>query len=170
MGVIHKKEEKMRYGIIAVLIGTLLVGCASTPKPLPDNYKGPVTAIHDSQERVSGTKVYFFQLSKADGRTIKTSSWETYEYNYGKGFNMTPQLNHRFVPAKKSVLTIEGVTHYAADILAIFGSGYSISGDVVVELEENRDYYVKGKLSEDYSAVWLEDNEGNVVSEKIVKQ
>ncbi len=156
--------------LLALSLVVFLSGCATIPKPLPDNYKGPVTEIYDSSDQVSGTKVYFFELSKVDGRTIKTSSWETYEYNYGKGFNMSVQTNRRYVPAKKSVLTIEGVTHYAADILALFGSGYSVSGEVEVELEEDKDYYVKGKLSEDYSAVWLEDDEGNIVSEKVEKK
>ena len=154
----------------ALYISLILVsGCAGTPKPIPDNYSGALSKIYDTKESVSSTRVYFYQLNKIDGRTIKTSSWETMKYNHGRGFSMTPKVNSRKVPSGKSVLTIEGVTHVAAPILSFTGGMYSVKGDVTVELEENKNYYVKGKLSKEYSSVWLEDEEGNIVSNKIEK-
>ena len=88
-----------------------------------------------------------------DGRTIKTSSWETYEHNYGEGFRMEWRINDRFIPAGRTVLTLEGMTHVAADILAFTGGMYYVSGEVTVVLEPRKSYYVKGELSKTYSAV-----------------
>lgn len=160
----------MRKFVTLLFAVLLLAGCAATPKPVPEGYKGPLVRVFDTRETVSRTRVHFFELEKADGRQIKTSSWETREYNQGQGFNMVVRLNARYIPAGKSVLTLSGVTHVAADILAFTGGMYSVSGDVSVDLEEGKHYYVKGRLSKAYSAVWLEDGEGNIVSEKIEKK
>ena len=73
----------------------------------------------------------------------------------------------RPVPSKESVLHIRGITHVAMPVLALGGEMYSVSGDITVSLEAGKEYFVKGKLSNEYSAVWLEDSEGNIVSGKI---
>lgn len=82
---------------------------------------------------------------------------------------MEPQLESREVPAKTCVLTIKGVTHVAADILAFGGGMYHVEGDVTVTLKAAQTYFVKGVLAKDYCAVWLEDSAGHVVSSKIEK-
>ena len=148
----------------------LLASCAGYPKPIPDGYRGPLATIYDTKQDVSRTRVYFFELEKVEERLIKTSSWETFEYNYNKGFKMTAQLNNRKIPAGKTVLTLAGITHVAADILRLTGGMYSVRGDATVTLEEGKKYYVRGKLSRKYSAVWLEDEDGNIISEKIEKK
>ncbi len=81
---------------------------------------------------------------------------------------MTPQLETREIPATTCVLHLRGVTHVAADILAFGGGLYYVEGDVPVKLSP-RAYAVHGVLSKDYSAVWLEDDLGRIVSKKIEK-
>lgn len=155
---------------LLLILSLVITGCATTPMPIPEGYSGPLAKVIDSKRSVSSTKVHFFELTKIDGRTIKTSSWETFEHNYGRGFDMTVKVNGREVPAGKAVLTLSGVTHVAADILAFGGKMYSVSGDVTVNLEEGQEYTVRGKLSKEYKGVWLEDSDGNIVSDKIEKQ
>jgi hypothetical protein len=73
----------------------------------------------------------------------------------------------REVPAGKVKLYLQGVTHVAAPILALGGGMYGVEGSVEVTLLEDEYYSVAGTLSKEYSAVWLEDSAGNVVSQKI---
>ncbi len=82
---------------------------------------------------------------------------------------MEPFLESRQVPAQQCVLFLEGVTHVAADILAFGGGLYHVEGEVTVTLQANKVYSVKGILSKKYSAVWLEDADGHLISAKIEK-
>ncbi len=156
----------MKKLLLFISLLPALIGCASH-QPIPDGYSGDLTTIKDSYEYVTSTKIYIFQLAKVDDRDVHTSSAATYERSYGQGFNLYLALEERQVPATNSVLHIEGLTYVAAPVLAFLGGMYSVSGDVTVNLDAGKLYYVKGKLSEDYSAVWLEDQDGNIVSEKI---
>ncbi len=155
--------------ITAVAVLVFLGGCISAPMPIPRDYHGPLAKINDTSSPVSSTKIQFFELAQVDGRAVQTSSASTYRKNYGHGFYMEPQLESRDVPAKTCVLTIEGVTHVAADILAFGGGMYHIKGDVSVTLEPSKVYSVKGTLTKEYCAVWLEDSAGHIVSNKIEK-
>jgi len=80
---------------------------------------------------------------------------------------MSQRTESRLVPSGKVTLSLEGQISVAAPILALTGGMYSIKGEVDVELESEMAYYVRGFLSNDYTTVWLEDNKGNVVSEKL---
>ncbi len=80
---------------------------------------------------------------------------------------MEVQEESRLVPAGEVVLSIQAMTHVAAPILALGGNMHSIEGDIEVNLQENTGYYLRGRLSKEYSAIWLEDYNGNIVSEKI---
>jgi len=153
--------------IMAIILA--LVGCVSN-KPIPDGYVGNLATIQDSYKSVSDTKARFFQLAKVDNRDVLTSSSATYEKNYGQGFSMSIVKTQRVVPAIKSTLHIEGITHVAAPILAFGGGMYSVKGVVEVALKSGKTYVVRGVLSENYSAVWLEDSHGNIVSKKIEKK
>lgn len=160
----------MNVRILAVLVLLpLIAGCVSAPMPIPNGYSGPRAKVSDTSSAVSSTKVQFFQLSKVDGRTVQTSSASTYTANYGRGFAMDPRLEYREVPARQCILSIEGVTHVAADILAFGGGMYHVEGDVTVTLDPDKAYLVKGVLGKQYSAVWLEDASGQIVSSKVEK-
>lgn len=159
----------MKFRPLLLTFALLLAGCVSAPMPVPVGYQGPLAHINDTSTPVSSTKIRFFQLAKVDSRGVETSSAATYKRNYGRGFYMEPQLESREVPAKTCVLSIEGVTYVAADILAFGGGMYHVEGEVTVALEPDKTYFVKGTLSKEYSAVWLEDADGHVVSTKIEK-
>lgn len=154
------------YGLIILCIG-FISGCSVPSKPVPDNYKGPTASIYDSNRYLSAQKGYFFELNSVDGRTVTSSSEATRAANYGSGLSMAPVLKNREVPAKKSVLSISGVTAYAAPILSFGSKNLSIKGDVQVALKPNEKYYIKGQLSEKYKAIWVEDSRGKLISKKI---
>ena len=156
--------------IPAAVVALILTGCVSKPEPIPAGYAGPRATVSDTSNPVSSVKIQFFELAKVDGRTVETSSQTTFRQNYGKGFAMDPALESREIPAKECLLTLEGVTHVAADILAFGGGMYHVEGDVTVRLEPGHKYLVKGELSREYSAVWLEDDSGHPVSTKIEKR
>lgn len=156
----------MKKYALFLALATILFGCAGNT-PVPDGYKGALATIHDTAKPQDPTKAYFFELVSVDGRTVSSSSTTTLQNNYGQGFNMAAQENVREVPAAQSVLSIQGVTVFAAPILALGGGDYHIGGNISVNLKPGQHYYVKGVLGKSYSAVWLEDKEGKTVSEKI---
>ena len=158
---------KTRY--LPLLFVLCLAGCVTPLTPIPEGYTGPRAVITDTSSPVSSVKIRFFQLAKVDGRRVLNSAGATYRANYGRGFSMDPVVTSREVPAQKCVLSIAGVTYVAADILAFTGGNYHVEGEVTATLEAGKVYRVKGELSEAYSAVWLEDADGRVVSTKVEK-
>jgi hypothetical protein len=141
----------------------------TAPAPIPEGYTGPRATITDTSEPVSSVKIRFFELAKVDGRKVEGSAEATFRANYGHGFSMNPIVLSREVPAQTCILAIEGVTHVAADILAFGGGMYHVNGEITATLEPGKVYFVKGELSKTYSAVWLEDAAGHLVSTKIEK-
>jgi len=155
----------MRYlGVVAILIS--VTSCVSY-QPLPEGYTGPTAMIVDTMDPISSTRAGFFQITAVDGRDVLSSSNSTQAASSGQGFMMSQRTESRLVPSGKVTLSLEGRISVAAPILALTGGMYSIKGEVDVELESEMAYYVRGFLSNDYTTVWLEDNQGNVVSEKL---
>lgn len=167
---ITKHNEGMYMKKILILVLSLLMVACVNYQPIPEGYQGPLAMVNDTSTDVSSTKVQFFQLSKVDERNVMTSAGVTYQTNYGRGFFMDVVTTGREVPATECKLHIQGMTHVAAPILAFGGGMYSVEGDVDVTLEDGKDYFVKGELSKEYSAVWVEDDEGNIISQKVEKR
>ena len=159
---------KLRF-LIPLLAVVFFGGCMSVPQPVPKGYTGPVARITDTSTSVSGTKIQFFELQRIDGREVLASSVSTMQRNYGQGFYMEPALESRAVPSGSCTLKLAGVTHVAAPILAFGGKMYTVNGEVTVTLDAGKSYLVKGVLSKEYCAVWLEDENGTLVSTKIEK-
>jgi hypothetical protein len=70
----------------------------------------------------------------------------------------------RDVPAQPASIEIVGRTEYAAPILALTNPVYQVKGVVTFIPEASKRYVVKGVLSADYSAVWIED----MISQQVV--
>jgi len=153
--------------IIVLAIAVLVTACAIKHQPLPEGYSGPTAMIIDTMDPVSSTRVFFFQLLNIDEREVLPSSVKTASASAGQGFVMNRHVQSHVVPAGEAILMLEAKTHVAAPILALGGGMYKVQGEVSVTLEEDVGYYVRGHLSKDYSAVWLEDFSGRIVSEKI---
>lgn len=157
----------MRIGFAALAaVAVLLAGCTSNP--IPEGYTGPVAHITDSWTARSGSGVDIFYLSKVDDRRIDDSLAATTSANSGRGFQMSPVVIGRNVPARATTFTIVGRTHYAAPILELMNAVYEISGQTSFTPQPNQSYVVRGVLGDDYSAVWIaEAGSGNPVGQKV---
>ena len=170
--IVHESDWDRLVGnlrCLPLLLVLCLSGCVTAPAPIPAGYTGPRATITDTSKPVSSVKICFFEITKVDGRKVDCSAEATFRANYGHGFSMDPIVLSREVPAQACVLAIEGVTYVAADILAFGGGMYHVNGEITATLESGKVYFVKGELSKAYSAVWLEDAGGHVVSSKIEK-
>jgi hypothetical protein len=152
---------------ILLLVCGLLAAC-TTPGPVPKDYTGPLAHVKDTHLAHSEKKADFFVLWKVDGKDIKTSIHSTASANSGRGLHMKPVVIGRDVPARPSRITLLAKTHYAAPILAMGGDVYRVVGEMDFDPAPNTTYIVKGTLTEDYSAIWLEEEaSGTLVGQKI---
>jgi len=154
-----------------LLISLLLFinGCNGIQKPLPKNYSGNIATIHDSSKIVNSSQASFFELYRINGNKIDSSSTKTRSVNYGQGLRMNPITLERNVPAEVSTLSIRATTYYPAIISSIGGDSNNIKGDINITLEKNKNYFIKGYLSNNYQSVWIEDSQENIISRKISK-
>ncbi len=145
----------------------VLVGC-ETPPLIPDDYDGSIARVYDTVDNVETKSAYFFELDKVDGKTIKGSIGSSLEASYGQGAILTVVRHSREVPAGNELkLTLLGMRKYAAPIIEIINGSYKVHGDIVFTPQQDKSYTVNGELSKEYSAIWLEDAEGKIVSNKI---
>jgi hypothetical protein len=89
--------------------------------------------------------------------------------SYGRGFALKVLPYARDVQPQQSVFSLLGRTYYAAPILAMTKPVYELQGDVTFTPETGRSYVVKGILAKGRSAVWIEDDKGQVMDHKITK-
>lgn len=125
--------------------------------------------VKDSAKVYSASKADFFYLSHVDGKQIEDSRSKTLRMNQGRGMQMTPYILQNPIPVKPTVLSIVGRTEYAAPILTLTNTVYQLKGEVEVNPEPNKTYVVRGELGENYSAVWLEDQETQTVIGKKIE-
>lgn len=124
--------------------------------------------IRDSAVANTDSQVDFFYVNRIGGRKISESRGTTRNVNYGRGFVMDPVVVDRRVLAEPTEFEIVGRTEYAAPILAFSKKVYEVKGTVRFTPVNGKVYIVTGTLSEDYSAVWIEDAETHeIVGEKI---
>lgn len=143
-------------------------GCAAYAPSVPDGYTGPLAIVKDSVKKHSTSKADFFYLEKIEGNRIEDSRSKTLAVNYGRGMYMEPFVLDRKVPAKMCTVLIVGRTEYAAPILALTNTVYEVSGELTFKPEPGKTYVVVGELGEEYSAVWIEEEESKqVVGNKV---
>ena len=153
---------------LLIFIFTTLIGACETPPLLPDDYDGPIARVYDTVNNRETKSAYFYELDKVDGKRIEGSIGLSLSASYGQGAILTVVQTSREVPAGKELkLSLLGMRKYAAPILEIINGSYKVHGDIVFTPEEGKSYNVNGELSKEYSAIWLEDLEGNIVSNKI---
>ena len=168
MKMISSFKSLKSSAVVGTVFAISLGGCATFTPPVPEGYTGPVAIIKDSVKPITQSKADFFYVSEIDGKRIEDSRIKTRGLNQGRGFNMTPSLVERNVPAQKATFTLVGRTEYAAPILALTNTVYQVTGKVTFAPETYRSYVVRGELGENYSAVWLEDEiTSKTIGEKI---
>jgi hypothetical protein len=147
----------------------LLTGCATAYMPVPEGYTGPTSNLSDSFNPISSSQVEFFYVRAVDGHDIDNSLFASRAANEGRGMSMTPVLIQRPIPASKPTsVTLIARTEYAAPILALTNTVFQVKGNLDFTPAPAKRYIVRGKLSEDYSSVWLEDEDTHeVIGKKI---
>lgn len=98
-----------------------------------------------------------FTLTAVNGKDIDDSIMATRQASYGQGPVLSPVAVSRDVPAQPGIFKIKGETAWAAPIQAFFNKVYRVSGSINFTPTAGETYLVKGVLSDEYSAVWLED-------------
>jgi hypothetical protein len=146
----------------------LLCGCISAS--VPEGYAGPVADIADTHVANDNDSVSFFYLARINGKRIDNSLAKTTEANAGMGLRMRARVMGRAVPARTTIFTITGRTHYAAPILEFLNTVHEVSGKVRFTPQPDHLYLVKGVLSDRLSSVWIEDEAGNVMGKKIASK
>ncbi len=128
----------------------------------------PVASISDGYKQHNIEKTDFFYVDSINLKPTDNSRTRSLKENIGRGLSMRPYAVTRNVPAGKTTLTLVARTTYAAPILTLTNRVYEVKGTLSVDLDPYRSYIVKGELSDDYSAVWLEDKElKTIVGRKI---
>jgi hypothetical protein len=149
------------------LFACLLVG-ACTHNPVPEDYKGPLARIKDSANVTSGINGDFFFVERVNGDKIANSRAASNKASQGMGFGGKLILLERDVPARAATYTVVGRTNHFPPIKAMFSTEYEVRGDIRVSPVPNGTYVVKGQLSADYSAVWIESvDTGELLGKKI---
>lgn len=159
----------MRLIGVAVATAIALTGCASVKQTLPENYQGPKATIKDSTKRYSSQKADIFYIDTVDGESVLSSPMRTRAENQGKMFFMRVYLVSHDFPIQATTLGIRGETQYAAPILALTNPVYRVEGKVQFTPEAGKVYVIKGELGEDYSAVWVEEEQTHTVIDKKIE-
>jgi hypothetical protein len=146
-----------RASITLALLALCLGGCA-TYQPTPKGYAGPTAEIADSSSSSSGSCGDFFYLDSYDGHGIENTLSVTERRNYGRGLVMDIEQYSRPVPVRQATLHLIGRTHCAAPIVEVAQAVYRIEGDVAFTPKAGVSYDVTGGLSQDHSAIWIEDS------------
>jgi hypothetical protein len=164
----------LRKFLAPVAIAILLCGCSLMrgPRHEQQDYAGPLATITETGFQDSRTEVDFFVVKQVDGDDVGTSLDRTRRATEGMGLSVVPAYVEHAVPAGRTVtFTIMGRSFHAAPILSMLNSEYEVSGTVTFTPAVNRVYEVKGTLSKNYSAVWIEEAAtGRIVGKKIEKR
>lgn len=155
---------------VAAIAAIALSACETTPKPVPEGYTGPVASLKDSARASPGDKCGdFFFLDQYNGKGADNELQASVRDNRGKGmlFAVVKEFS-RPVPARVATFSIIGQTHCAAPIMELTGTVLLVGGKVEFTPETDGLYVIKGELTQDHSAVWIEDEKRGVqVSNKL---
>jgi len=154
---------------VTVLSILLLAGCASVSPSIPDNYSGPCATLKDSALIRGRTKADMFVAETLNGEAIENSILQSKRASAGRGFSLKTGIIERQIVAGKPLrVGLKARTVHAAPILALAGTVYQVTGEVEFTPQPDAKYVVRGKFSEDYSAIWIEDAASKeVVGKKI---
>ncbi len=160
------KKLLSRLALLSSVV--ILTACAPFKTAIPDGYAGPTAVLKDSANVMSTSKADMYYALTVDGNNIDNMRFKTRRQNEGRGMMMNVVEAERKIPARETKVSVAARTIYAAPILAMAGTVYQVTGDIVFTPEPNKAYVVRGTLDESYSAVWIEEElTKTVVGEKV---
>jgi len=161
---------KSFLGPAVAIAATMLSACETTPKPVPDGYTGPIATLKDSAKVARMDKCGdFFFLNQYNGKDADNGLQASARDNQGTGMIIAVVKEFsRPIPARAATFFIVGRTHCAAPIMELTGTVLLVGGKVEFTPEPDGVYVIKGELTPDHSAVWIEDEKRGVqVSNKL---
>jgi hypothetical protein len=142
---------------IALISSALTLSACATFSPVA-GYQGQTATLEDSYHWTENESCgSFFFLYQYDGHDVDNALTATARANAGMGFRMLPKGASRPVPAREATFHINGRTHCAAPIQELTGTVYLVHGNVRFTPAAGATYVIKGELSAEQSAVWIED-------------
>lgn len=158
----------MKYGFFALVM--LLGGCVTTHNPIPEGYSGPLITIDDSFKSLGSRKAEMFYIQKINNKDVENAHRKSFSASSGQsGVLVTQGYSHK-LPAMKTKLLLSGEIMHGAPIGYLFNSGsnYVVRGEIEFSPEVNKHYLISGELSKERSAVWVENINGDIVSEVVL--
>ncbi|GAA4364166.1 hypothetical protein [Kangiella marina] len=158
----------MRKTIILLISAFLLASCApqyAKKESYFGGYSGDSAIIVDTSERQSISKAFMYAVEEVNGQEVENTITATRGATYGQGSNLITRGFQREVPANEVTLKLVARVVYAAPVQAMFGDDFSIEKTITFSPKPKQNYLVKGFLSEEYTALWLEDSMGNKQTE-----
>lgn len=158
----------MKKIIILVILSVLLISCApqyAKKESYFGGYSGDSAIIIDTSERQSISKAFMYAVAEVSGQEVQSTITATRGATYGQGSNLIIRGFQREVPANEVTLKLVARVVYAAPVQAMFGDDFSIEKTITFSPKPNQNYLVKGFLSQEYTALWLEDSMGNKQTE-----
>lgn len=151
-----------RFLMIAIALG--MAGCVTYAPTVPEGYQGGLASINDTCSGPGTSWAHFFYLEEIDGKKVKNARDISDRVSTGQGRNLSALGYRREVPAETLSLTIAANRLNAAPISDLFDRSSSSEGVIEVALAPGGIYSVRGIVEKEFSAVWLEDLDGNRVS------
>ncbi|WP_064791260.1 hypothetical protein [Shewanella woodyi] len=155
----------MRALFLFVLFN-FLTACVSYESSIPKGYTGEAVTISDTYSNKTLSSAHFFYVKEMNGKPMYNAVRSTNGASSGQGAKLVAVGYSRKVPKAKLTLKVAGEVFRAAPILYMFNAdeNYAIEGEIEFTPNKDEFYFVKGELSETYSAVWIEDIHGKVIS------
>lgn len=160
-------EMKVIKNLFITVVLIQLQACVQYQSLIPEGYVGDTAKITDSVRRISSSRASLYFVESVSGINVYNAHNATFEGHKGKGpFRLSPVPASRDVVAGEHEIIIVAEIYNAAAIGALVNAGknYRVVGTVNLVVEGGREYFVRGELGEEYSAVWIENFEGEVVS------
>lgn len=164
----------IRTVVLAAIAAALLSAC--TVKEVGIDPNMPTALLKDSDANlVKGNflvadRADFFYAASIEGTAVSNNVSSTSMASSGNGFSLRVREEERRIPARPITLTIAAVTYFAAPISAMFNDSHQVSGEVRFEPVVGETYVVTGELRKGYSAVWIQTEDGRIVTPKIEKK
>jgi hypothetical protein len=164
------KGIPMKKLLLLLFIVTVLSGCKTTvTSAVPQDYVGNVVNINDTYERQSSGSAIFYYTDNINNIEVNNALSNSSGGSYGQGNKLSLRGIARKMPLSPQRIKLVGRYFHIMPLVSIVGfkSEQTVEGWVTLELKADTDYVIKGNLSEAYSAIWIEDHHGQIVSEVI---
>ena len=155
--------KRITIGFLAALCAAGLAGCALQPPNVTSS--NPAT-IDDTWKMQGAARAHLFFVREVNGKEVPNALIHTRNAGTGQGLKVTPRVITRRLDPGATQLEIVSVVYFNAPIAYLLNpeSNWTVSGTLTIDLEPGAHYLIRGELSENYRAVWIEDGDGKMVS------